>query len=189
MKNDWSKATKINGYIPSLVVSCSALTSVGIANGRTIPVAFVENDENNRIASTIDLHKQIKHGSCSTQWGITEDKKYVLLFLSFSLPTETSIVLFFDILKYGHVITHVIRMQCLYLMVGNEGSKLSENLDSPRVLIEIKNDDFLQEWNKIFKKEYTKYLKEKYNLSKKAAAEVFEKMTQEISIIEKLRLN
>ena len=74
-------------------------------------------------------------------------------------------------------------------MVGTKDTKLSEHLDSPRVLIEVKNEDFLPEWSKIFKKEYTKHLKKKYHISKKEASEIFEKITQEISIIEKLRLN
>ena len=38
MNNKWSKVEKITDYIHAPVVACSALTSVGIANGRTIPV-------------------------------------------------------------------------------------------------------------------------------------------------------
>ena len=42
--------------------------------------------------------------------------------------------------------------------------------------------------NEIFKKEYSKYLKKNHNLSKKDAVDIFNKITEEISIIEKLRL-
>lgn len=188
MKNKWSKAAKITDSIYSMVEACSTLTVQGVANGRTIPVLFVENDNENKIGSTINFHQTLKHGVCSTQWGVTEDNKYVLLFLNFSIPTETSIVLFFDILKYGHVVTHIIRMQCLYLAIGNKNSKLSENMDSPKVLIEVKNDEFLKEWTEIFKKEYTKYLRKKHKLSKKEAIDVFDRITKEVSIIEKIRL-
>lgn len=178
MNNKWSKAEKITDYIHAPVVACSALTSVGIANGRTIPVIFVENDDHNRINSSILLHKNVSQGACSTQWGITEDNKYALLFLVFSSTTETNVVVFFDLFKYGHIISHILRMQCMYLMVGNKDTKLSEHLDSPRVLIEVKNEDFLPEWSRIFKKEYTKHLKKKYHISKKEASEIFEKITQ-----------
>lgn len=188
MKNKWSKAEKVTETSRAMVVACSALTVQGVANGRTIPVIFVENDDENKIESAIKLHQNVKQGSCSTQWGITADNKYAILFLNFSLPTETPIALFFDIIKHGYVVTHIIRMQCLYLTIGNKSSKLSENLDSPKVLIEVKNEDFLKEWNEIFKKEYSKYLKKKHNLSKKDAVDIFNKITEEISIIEKLRL-
>ena len=188
MKNNWSKSEKITDNIYSVVKACSALTIQGIANGRTIPVLYIENDEENKIANTIEFHKTAKQGACSTQWGITDDYKYALLFLKFSLPTEVPIVLFFDILKFGHVVTHIIRMQCLYLAIGDENSKLSENMDSNKILIEVKNNDFLEEWNKIFKKEYTKYLRKKYKLSKKEAYDVFDKITNDMSVIEKIRL-
>ena len=79
-------------------------------------------------------------------------------------------------------------MQCLYLAIGDENSKLSENMDSHKILIEVKNNDFLEEWNKIFKKEYTKYLRKKYKLSKKEAYDVFDKITNDMSVIEKIRL-
>ena len=141
MKNNWSKSEKITDNIYSVVKACSALTIQGIANGRTIPVLYIENDEENKIANTIEFHKTAKQGACSTQWGITDDYKYALLFLKFSLPTEVPIVLFFDILKFGHVVTHIIRMQCLYLAIGDENSKLSENMDSHKILIEVKNND------------------------------------------------
>lgn len=188
MNNKWSKAEKITNNTYAVVVACSALTVHGVANGRTIPVAFVENDNENKIAPTINYHKNQKQGICTTQWGITEDKKYALLFLGFSIPTETPIVLFFDILKYGHVVTHIIKMRCLYLAIGTKDSKLSENLDCPKVLIEIKNDDFLEEWNKIFKKEYTKLLRKEFKLSQKDANDIFDKITEKVSIIEKIRL-
>ena len=189
MKNNWSKAQKITDFTHSMVVACSTLTSIGIANGKTIPVIFAENDNENKIKSSILLHQNVKHGMCSTQWGITNDNKYALLFLEFSLPTENRIVLLFDIIKHGYIIAHILRMQCMYLMVGTKSSKLSEHLNSPKVLIEVKNEDFLPEWNAIFKKEYTKYLKKNHKLSNKDASEIFERITQEISIIEEVRLN
>ena len=188
MNDKWSKVQKVTDFTRSLVVSCSTLTSVGIANGKTIPVIFVENDSENKIESSILLHQNVKQGMCSTQWGITDDSKYAL-FLEFSLPTENRIVLLFDILKHGYIVAHILRMQCMYLMIGTKGAKLSQHLNSPKLLIEVKNEDFLPEWNKIFKKEYTKHLKKKHKLSKKDASEIFDKITQEISIIEKMRLN
>lgn len=120
MKNKWSKLEKITDNIYSEVKACSVLTVQGVANGRTIPVIFTENDDKNKIGTTIEFHRSVKQGVCSTQWGITEDNKYALLFLTFSVPTETQILLFFDVLKFGHVVTHIIRMQCLYLAIGDK---------------------------------------------------------------------
>ena len=188
MKSNWSKKEKIADMTPTMVMACSTLTIQGVANGRTIPVIFVEKDDENKIETAINLHKNVKQGICSTQWGATEDNKYVLLFLKFSLPTETNIVLMFDILKHGYIVTHILKMQCLYLAMGDEGSKLSENMDAPKILIEVKNEEFLEEWYKIFQKEYTKHLRKKHGLSKKEAVDIFEKITKEISIIEKIRL-
>lgn len=188
MKNKWSKTEKITDNIYSEVKACSILTVQGIANGRTIPVIFAENDNENKIETTIKFHQTVKQGVCSTQWGITEDNKYALLFLVFSVPTETKILLFFDVLKFGHVVTHIIRMQCFYLAVGHKNSKLSEKMDTHKVLIEVKNDDFFEEWNSIFKKEYTKHLRSEYKLTKKEAADIFDKISKEVSVIEKIRL-
>ena len=99
MKNKWSKTEKITDNIYSEVKACSILTVQGIANGRTIPVIFAENDNENKIETTIKFHQTVKQGVCSTQWGITEDNKYALLFLVFSVPTETKILLFYGDLQ------------------------------------------------------------------------------------------
>ena len=47
MKSNWSKKEKIADMTPTMVMACSTLTIQGVANGRTIPVIFVEKDDEN----------------------------------------------------------------------------------------------------------------------------------------------
>lgn len=170
------------------VVACASIAMVGVANGRNIPVVFVEKDDNDRIHKLLSFHNNIRTGNCVSQWGMTEDNKYVALVLDFSNPLKEKIVVLFDVIKFGIVIDQILAFECLYLMIGTENSKLSNSLNDEKILLEIPNGSFGSEWDKIYRKEYSKFLKDKHNISLKVANEIFDKTRDEISVIKKIRL-
>lgn len=175
------------------VVASSTIACSGIADGRNIPVVFVESDERNKIDSILTMHEIVKEGNCESTWGIADDKKNAILILDFKDPIEQKVILLFDIIKFGIVVSQIIYAQCLCLMVGNESSKLSLCFDDKNIFIEVPIDtfetnSFVTVWNATFRKTYAKHLKKKYNLTMKVALEKFDKMKEEFEIIKTIRM-
>ena len=171
-----------------LVAASSAISTVGVANGRNIPVVFVPSDEDKKIDNIISFHKNVKEGNCISSWGLTSDKKYVILYLDFQDPIKQKVILFFEIIKFGIVAEQIMYSQCLYLTIGDETSKLSSCMNQERLLIDVYCEDFKTIWNDIFKKEYSKHLKKEYKISKKQSRDMFEQIIKEWDILKKLRI-
>ena len=180
------KKEKVNkeGRIVTKVVGTAAVSSVGIVRGKNIPVAIVESDNEGVIDHLISIHKSINSGECRSHWGLV-DKKYVVLILNFSVPMEQELALLFDIVKQGIVVDQIMNTNCLHIMTGKSGDKLSENMDKPRILVEITSVGFEKIWEKTFCNEYSKHLKKKYHLSCKQAKEIFEEMRKQINTLQK----
>ena len=170
------------------VMASATIASAHIANGRNIPVVFVEADEIGKMENIINVHETIKEGSCESLWGITKDKKNAVLIIDFKEPVEQRVILIFDIIKFGIVVNQILYAQCLLLMIGGENSKISLCLDSKRIFVEVPVDEFKPIWEKIFRKKYAKYLKKKHNLSRKASYEIFDKMIEEFEIVKTIRM-
>lgn len=186
-----SKPKKVKGQegdILTRVVSTASIASQGVANGRNIPVVFVEADLEGKIEDIIIAHKLIKNGSCTSQWGVTEDNEYAVLFLDFGAPVEQKVILFFDIVKQGFIVDQILYAKCLYLMTGEKGTRLSQHLDDPRVLIEVLGVGFEDDWDKAYKKRYAEHLRRKHHFSKKESLKIFDEIRNEMQKIQTLRM-
>lgn len=188
MRNKWRPKVTQAGDIIANVSNSATISVVGVANGRTIPLIILLPDKENKIDAIINAHSGISGGDCESQWGCTCDHNTILLFLEFKNPVAARIIIPLDIIKYGAIIDQIIHVQCLYLMTGELGMKLSQNLEKGKILLEIPSRDFANEWNKLYKKKYCKYLKKTYNISRETAEDIFRKVQEEFSCIKKLRI-
>lgn len=170
------------------VVATSTIACEGVANGRNIPVAIVEPDNDGIITDLIITHKSVNNGNCESQWGMTKGYEYAILALSFSSPVEQKIILLFDVIKYGSIVNQILYAKCLYLMTGDSETKLLEHISEPRILLELPCDDFQEDWNKIYRKKKTDYLRKKYGISKKEALKFFDNLQNELEIVKTLRM-
>lgn len=189
MKN---KGTKMkfssDSIIMTLVVASASVAIANFANGRNLPVVFVEPDANNKIDNLLAAHQKIDSGDCFSQWGVNDDGKTVSLIITFNNPIEEKILLMFDIVKFGIVVDQILFYECMYLMTGNKKSKLSTSLNKDKILLEIPKNSFEEEWNKVYKNTFAKHLQKTHKLSKKDAYEVFDKLRNEANTIQKIRI-
>ena len=188
MKNLWKPKLAEEGTIIASVTGTAALSVIGVANGRTVPVVIIQPDEEKIIDAAINAHSGISGGTCESQWGCTYDRNTILLHLEFTTPVAVKIIIPLDIIGNGATIDQIIHTQCMYLMTGEPGTKLSQNLRKERILLEVPSRDFVNEWRKLYKKKYCKYLQKTHHISSKAAEEVFDKLQEEFSCIKKLRM-
>ena len=189
MKNKWKIHRSPTTAITATVVETASLSSAGVANGRNIPVVILQSDSNQLIDKIIAAHSGIPNGICESQWGATLDKNKILLDLEFTTPQKIRIIIPFDVINHGLTINQIVYTQCMYLMTGTTRSKLSENLDKEKVLMEIPSKEFMRAWQYLYKKKYCKYLQKKHNISHKVAVEIFDKMQEELCIFQKMRMH
>ena len=188
MKNMWKFKVAKKDEIIASVASTGSVSSTGIANGRMVPVVMLQSDEGKIIETAIKAHMGIENGSCQSQWGCTTDGNTIILSLEISSPVAVKIMIPLDIIEKGATVDQIIHTQCLWLMTGEPGMRLSENLNKERILLEIPSREFASEWRRIYKKKYCNHLRKTYKMSHKAAEEVFEKLQEEFSCVKKMRM-
>ncbi len=186
MKKSKYKSQKNDLILP--VVASSMVASRGIVNGRNIPVIFVESDKEKKIDEIISIHQTMHSGNIQFNWGATPDNKFVVLIVNFESPIIQKLVILFDIIKFGIVVEQILYSQCVWLMIGDENSKLSSCINYNRILLEVPSDEFKEIWKPMFRNVYSKHLKKEYGFSDKDAYNCFDKMLEELSILKQLRM-
>lgn len=186
--NKWKRYKMTDDDLICPVVASAAIATRGIANGKNVPVVFVEADHENRIQAILSIHKTTPEGNCTSSWGFTNNKKVAVLVLDFSDPVQERVVLLFDVIKFGVLVDQILYTQCLFLMVGSESSRLSLCLDEGRLQLEVPGEYYVEEWTKTYRKLYSKHLRKKYNLTQKQAFDTFDKMQEEFTRLKKLRI-
>ena len=68
MKIMWKPKSAKADDIIATVVNTAALSVVGVANGRTVPVVILQPDDENKIDAVITAHSGISEGNCESQW-------------------------------------------------------------------------------------------------------------------------
>lgn len=189
MANEWKFQHAPDDTVITQVVSGAHVTSSGVANGRAIPVVFVESDSENKVNELIHIHKGIDNGNCSSQWGMTLKRDKPFLHLSFTLPQKLNLMIYFDVVKYGLLVDQILYSQCMYLAVGEPDCSLSENIDCEKILLELPETVFASEWEILYPKMFCKHLRKKYGTSKKDALAHLEKMRNQFEYVKKMRLN
>lgn len=189
MASEWKFHHTPDDTIITQVVSGAHITSSGFANGRTIPVIFVESDSENKIKELIHIHKGIQNGNCNSQWGMPLKRDRPFLQLSFTSPQKLNLMIYFDVVKFGLLVDQILYSKCMYLAIGEPNCSLSENLDQEKILLEIPDTGFGSEWEVLYPKMFCKHMKKKYRTSKKDALSHFEKMRSQFEEVKKLRLN
>ena len=106
MKIMWKPKSAKADDIIATVVNTAALSVVGVANGRTVPVVILQSDGESKIDAVIDSHFGMSEGNCQSQWGCTNDRNTILLHLEFREPVAVKIVIPLDIIHNGATIDH-----------------------------------------------------------------------------------
>lgn len=169
------------------LVSDASITSLHIANGKTIPLVILDTTNHQDIEEAISFHSSVQHGHVKTIWGKSTDNKVTCLAVTLIDPVPKEFVIAFDTQKQGGLIDLVVTSQLLYIQPGKPKDRLSNTMDAQRLLVEVPSAHFAEEWKKIFDKIMTKYFKKK-GLSKKNAKRAAIDLHDEWGIIRDFRL-
>lgn len=148
--------------------------------GAIIPLVIIDTALRPDIDELIRLHKFADHGHAKFTWGKQGRLgNHVSLFIEFDRPKETTIVLNFDIKKFGVTVEQILNTRGLYLAPGVVGERTYDVVDRPKVLLEIPDTGFAPYWGKLYRKFLLKEFK-KHGHSRSEAKEVVEQYLSEV---------
>ncbi len=147
---------------PARIISDAAVATIGVGDGRLIPLVIIDSAERPDIEELVRVHEHLPPGDVKVQWGdLKSAPDSIALFLKFTRPAEAFLVLNFDIVKQGGVVDQILSSRALYLQPGREGDRLSNTLHAKRILIEVPETGFGKTWDGILFKHLVKDFRRK----------------------------
>jgi hypothetical protein len=172
MKHDWEAQ-------PARIVSDAVMATVGVGDGRLIPLVIIDSAERPDIEELVRVHEHLPPGDVKVQWGdLKSSPDSIALLLRFTRPVEALLVLDFDIVKQGGVVDQILSSRALYLQPGRKGDRLSNTFDAKRILIEVPETGFSKTWDGILFKHLVKDFQRK-GLPKQQAKEATKAFIEE----------
>ncbi|MGR2947948.1 hypothetical protein ABMX85_22085 [Vibrio vulnificus] len=137
-----------------------AMANTRAADGRLVPHLIIDVGEDEELMTLVKVHQDTIPGDVESQWGRKRfSSKSIYLILRFFRPIELELVVEFDMSKHHHVIDGIIQTRTAYIQPGAKGDKLSDDINAPKILIEIPARTTFDEWDKILKKHTAKKLR------------------------------
>jgi hypothetical protein len=162
------------------VVSDAVILSVGVAEGRAIPVLILDTTLRSDIDDLIRVHEQLGPGDATTSWASagTFDRRHLRLVIEFQKPQRCVIILEFDIARQGGVVDQVVQSELLYLQGGRPGDRLKNTMERPRIVVEVPSEGFRLRWEQLWRREIARDFK-KRGMARAAIAEAVDGLVSE----------
>ncbi|GAB3729425.1 hypothetical protein GCM10027590_37070 [Nocardiopsis nanhaiensis] len=132
-----------------------------------MPALVIDTSSRPDIAELIRIHKHTGPGDVNFWWSRSGADK-VGLRIVFKRPTEVTIDIEFDVKETGGVVDQIITSQLAYIQGGQPGDTVSQQLDKAKILVEIPNTEFKDDWPKIWARSLTKQFKSQGHSKKEA---------------------
>jgi hypothetical protein len=138
---------------PVTIVWDGAISTMGVGEGRIIPLVIIDGSDRPDIEELIRIHQYLPSGDVESQWmQFKGGEGKICLMLRFKRPVELVAILEFDIIGQGGLIDQILTAKAIYLQSGREGDRLSTTMDNPRMSVEIPSTAFYNEWDRMFMK-------------------------------------
>jgi hypothetical protein len=126
----------------------------GIQSGRLVPVLIVDCTRHPALETLIHAHKDTAPGDVVSTWGWNRfSKKNVYLNLQFKQPVETAVTIAFQVSSQGILVESIIVARAVYLQPVSSGSRVSEGLDSPKIVVEVPASASFDVWESVYRKD------------------------------------
>ncbi|CAN0552318.1 unnamed protein product [Ectocarpus sp. 12 AP-2014] len=142
------------------IVGDGAIGTQDTADGRIIPVLILKNENNNNLESLIKIHEDTPPGDAQSMWAKQRfNSKTLYLVVRFAKPLEVEIAIEFDLSAHHVLVDAILYSKCVYLQPGAESDRVSDDINAPKVLVEIPSGTTLNDWDITIKKILVKKLK------------------------------
>ena len=166
-----------------------ALVATGtIAEGRVIPTVVIDTSERSDIEDLVRAQVQQPPGDVQSRWGqLSRSEHHLALVLQFERPSNCLLILEFDVVEQGILIECILAAQALYIQPGREGDRVPPILDTNRIIVEVPELGFREDWRKIWRKELVRYYR-KEGLARGEAQEAAKTVISQMQEISSFRI-
>ena len=136
---------------PVPIASDAMMLSVGIADGRAIPLLILDTTQRPDIETMVRAHEHLGSGDVTCMWssaGLLK-RDHLKLVLVFQHPHPCVVIIDFRLVKYGGLVDQIVQNEVLYIQPGRPGDRLMNTMDNPRIMIEVPSASFRERWNQI----------------------------------------
>jgi hypothetical protein len=144
-------------------VADGAIATIGVGEGRLIPLVILDTSNRPDFEEFIRIHQYVGAGDVKCQWGqLIGHHNTVALVLSFLRPAELVVIVEFDLQRnHGVLVEQVLSTKALYIQAGREGDLLKQNVNVPKVILEVPDTGFgRKSWDKIYSRYTTVKMRE-----------------------------
>lgn len=144
--------------IPVPVVSDAIMATTGVGDGRMIPVVILDTSKRPDIDDMIRAHMITGNGDARSAWMKKgrRERSVIRLLIEVQQPSQCRMFIQFDIARQGGLVDQIVQKQGLYLQAGRPGDRFSNNLQVPRILLEVPSRHFLREWESMYRENMEK---------------------------------
>jgi hypothetical protein len=133
------------------VVGDAAIASTGIGHGRLIPIIIIDSTRRPDLLEVIAAQEHLPPGDVVVQWGsLAKRHNHIALIFRFQRPTERTAVVEFDIVKQGILVEQILQSNALYIQAGKVGDRVINDLNQPKMLIEVPDTGFRGHWDRLY---------------------------------------
>lgn len=177
--------TRVDGKDLVPIVGDGMIGHPRIQSGRLVPVLIVDCARHPALETLIHAHRDTPPGDVVSSWGWNRlSRKNVYLTLRFRQPVETAATIAFQVSSQGVLVDSIIVARAVYLQPLSSGSRVSEGLDSPKIIVEVPASASFPVWESVYRRDLqTKY--RAHGLSKaeaKAAVEEHLTLTRDFQL-------
>lgn len=134
---------------PVPIVAAGAIGAEGLYNGRFLPVLILDASGRDDVVELLRVHEFTGPGDLKIQWGQGDEEDQIRLYLEFIRPMRLTIILDFDLAKWGLLVDHILNVRGFYIQAGDESTKISHDPMARKVVCEIPDTGIGQFWNKL----------------------------------------
>ncbi|MDP8267121.1 MAG: hypothetical protein P9L97_00205 [Candidatus Tenebribacter davisii] len=192
MKNKWhSEFIEITNEVnkePVPIIADGSIATVHFGDGRNIQVLIIDTTKRPDIVDLVKAQEEQPPGDVKSTWGrLSKSKDLISLILVFERPSQTTVILEFDIVKQGILVESILTAQSLYLQPGRPGDRLKNTVNNSKIIVEIPDIGFRKVWNKLFQTELEAYFRKK-GLNRKASREAVKNAISDLRKIVNFRM-
>ncbi len=141
------------------IVNDALVLQYDLCDGKPIPAVVIDTSKNSKIDNMLKIHMNVNEGEMRFSWGMTTDKKNIILLVESISPVELKFSILFEIEKHYVVIDEILRSQMLIIQGGNPDDRFSYSLNSYKIVVEVPLTGFEEKWYELRKKYQRKRLK------------------------------
>jgi hypothetical protein len=162
------------------IVSDAVMLSVGVAEGRAIPVLILDTSARPDVDDVVRAHEHFGPGDAKTSWASAGifDRRHLRLVVEFERPQRCVIILQFEISAQGGVVDQIVQSELVYLQPGRPGDRLKNTMDTSRVMVEVPSGEFKRHWDAMWRREAARFFK-KHGMSRREVSVAVENLIAE----------